>query len=768
MTNQQQETNVGRLINAQDRFAGPQAGPAVVDGTLAPRLQPALADRPADQAEPARTVLRPDSILIPRSGGMVERYKGKPLCAAEAGKLRYGASVAGHGVLRAVPAVWDRFWDWAKLAPLREGGSHRGPVIERHQQAYVTHQRERTRRLGNAAKAATTPWHTSAKVGRVPVAAVTWGVTAGEVSTVAYPTNALLTHTIGALNGWIADLAGALGGAASPLALPVAGVAGAAAVWQGIKAEHHKRRRELEKRNGAEVGVKEDGELLPAIPLADAAHPPAVLEAVRRNLAIERNLVKPLAATPTPWGWEVTVQLKKGRPGDIAGKTAELETLLDVAENGVLVQPHRQRRAQVTLRLIEADPWADLPDAPDYLSARRSITDAIWLGQRLDGVPIVSSFLGKQSIILAASGGGKSILLRLVVDGLAACDDVVLWDLDPSGVGQAPQAAVMAKTALTPDDCETALAQALAIASARTRMLRRLKMGDSWVPSREHPALAIVLDEFPRLTEAGKKMAVALLRIARKAGVVLIFATQDATKGTIGDAIAGQVAFKAGGPGLQDWQSDLLFGVASKASGWAPGRYKPATSADAVNDAGVFFFNGTSTAGGDTALPSKTGYMSGRTAETRAAGYVAAGRLSALDAETLQRAGLTAEQVNTHTDDDAADEAAEQAATTEVTVDQQHQLSPEAQALITAAAQVYADVDEQWISTKAIVAEIAVGELGWSFASERAGEMKVAELLTEAGVAKGREATTGSEGKKVSAWLRPGLLVAAGVDLQAS
>jgi hypothetical protein len=660
-------------------------------------------------------------------------------------------------------AVWDRAWDHLKVAPLREGGTHRGAVIERHQAAYVAHQRERSHAVGTVLSAATFPWTAwRVRIRRTPLPLYTWTLTAGEISAMVYPSNWVLAHTFGLVNGWVGHLVGTAAGAVAPAMGPVGVVAGAAAVVYGISAEHRKRRAALKIRQGAEVGLREDGELLPAIPLADAPHPNTVMEAVRRALAIEKVLVKPLAATPTAWGWEVTVQLKKGKPADVAAKTADLETLLDVAENGVLPMPHRDRRAQVTLRLVQSDPWADLPEAPDYTGTTRSIVDPIWLGQRLDGVPMTSSFAGKQSIILAASGGGKSILLRLTVDGLAACNDVHLWDLDPSGVGQAPQTAAMGKTALTPEDCETALAQALAIASGRTRLLRKLGMGDAWVASPSRPALVIVLDEFPRLTPAGKAMAVALLRIARKAGVVLIFASQDATKGAIGESIAGQVAFKAGGPGLQDWQSDLLFGVASKAAGWTPGRYKPATAQDQVNDAGVFYFSGTGVAGGDMALPSKTGYMSGGVAKARTASYVESG-IPGLDAESLTRAGLTPEEVYTHTDDGDAEEAQHLASVTDVSEDQAHELSADDQALLAACVAAYGEDDSEWISTKAIAAEVAVGELGWAAGEDnRAAETRVGETLRRAGVASTRKTVNGTRSTVVP---RVGLLAAAGVDI---
>lgn len=646
--------------------------------------------------------------------------------------MRYAASVVGRGALLTPVHTWERVCDWLKLAHLREGGTHRGQVLERHAATYTQLQQARAARAGAVVRFMFLPWTTRARIGRVPVALGAWGMTAGEVAYAASPSHPFLSTVVGGFNGLLADAAAAVAGMAGPVVLPAAGVAGLAVVGGSIRREHERRRAQLRARQGADVGITEDGELLPAIPIADCSTPAAAMEAVRRALAIEKVNVRPLSATATPWGWEVVVQMRQGKPGDITRASADLETLLDVREAGVLVTPHRDRRARVTLRIVESDPWADMPSAPDY-SGGRSVLDPIWLGQRLDGVQVATSFASKHSLILAASGGGKSILLRAIVDGLGAARDTVLWDLDPSGVGQAPQAAIMGRVALDPEGCEAALTDAVAIAVARTRLLRTLGMGDSWQASPERPALAVIVDEFPRLTSAGKDAAVALLRIGRKAAVFLIFASQDAKKDTLGESIAGQVAFRAAGPGLQDWQADLLFGSGAKARGWDPGRYQPATSADSPNDAGTFYVAG---AGEDVALPMKVGYMSGDVARARAEAYAAEGLCPQLDAETLAAAGLTAEEVCTHTDAESAGSARlvamSQAPEAEGGAPEVPQ---EARDLVAVLAPVASEFAGEWIPVDVLV-DAAAHAFGWE--PGRATQMRVAALLDAAQVARHR------------------------------
>ncbi|GGQ11333.1 hypothetical protein [Streptosporangium pseudovulgare] len=714
-------------------------------------VSPAKTIKTTPEADKASAGPISDEKAVPAggSGSTGRASTERPLSPGDAGALRYAVSILSHGAARTPLHVWERAWDWLKVAHLREGGTHRGPVAERHAATYTALQQSRARRAGAVAKVAAWPWTTRAKVGKMPVAVVTWGVSAGEGVYAAQPANPLLDAVLGGFNGLVVDAAAAVVHLASPAALPAAGLAGLAAVGGSIRREHDRRRALLAVRDGADIGVREDGELLAAVPIADCSTPNAAMEAVRRALAIERVNVRPLSATATPWGWEVVVQMRKGQPGDITRVAADLETLLDVREAGVLVTPHRDRRARVTLRVVESDPWADMPEVPDYAGQGWTVRDPIWLGQRLDGAQIRTPFASKHSLILAASGGGKSVLLRLIADGLGAAADVHLWDLDPSGVGQAPQAAVMGRVALDPVDCETALTDAVAIAVARTRLLRKLGMGDSWQASPERPALAVIVDEYPRLTPAGREAAVSLLRIGRKAAVFLIFASQDAKKDTLGDSIAGQVAFRAAGPGLQDWQADLLFGAGARARGWDPGRYQPATSADSPNDAGTFYVAG---AGEDMALPMRVGYMPGAVAQTRAERYAVLGRCPLLDAETLTAAGLDAASVYVRTDDGDA------AAPVPLVPVEPEPVPAEALALLEAIADDVQAWPGEWVPA-AELATMAASRMGWE--PGRVAEMRTAGLLDAAGIPSRRRST---------GVVRPraALLTAVGRDLTAS
>lgn len=455
---------------------------------------------------------------------------------------------------------------------------------------------------------------------------------------------------LGELVGTVPGMLGALGwlvGAGNVVAAPL--------LARRLRRQGQAYRDKLAAREQLDGAVTVDGNL-PVRPIAEAAHDQQALELLRRSLLAQSIPVNVVAGRQTAWGWELTMQLVGGsgkRPGDVIKKLEHLEADLDVRQNGVLVQPHVDRRARFTARIIESDPFATMPPLPAYRPGSRTLAEPIELGKRLDGVTMTSAFLATHGIILAASGGGKSGMIRTVVDGLAVTVDAILWDLDPSGVGQAPQAAVMGRRALCPDDCETALRVALRIAESRTRIKDRLGMGDEWQPSAEHPALCCILDEFPRLSTKAKELAVALLRVARKAGVILLFASQSAKKDALGDSVAGEVAWKAGGPGLAAYQARLLFGETCIAEGYNPGAFKPKRGAN-LNDTGTFFLEGA--AEGDEPIPMRGHFITTEAARSRAERAAAAGR-PAWDTDTLTATGLTAAELTGVTDEDDIAEA---------------------------------------------------------------------------------------------------------------
>jgi S-DNA-T family DNA segregation ATPase FtsK/SpoIIIE len=373
-------------------------------------------------------------------------------------------------------------------------------------------------------------------------------------------------------------------------------------------------------------------------PIADARTRTEAAECVRRALASEGIKVSKVEAHRRhDWGWEIEVQLAKGKPGDIITKAPDLETPLDLPQDGLLCQPMRTSRGRVMLRLVQSDPFARMPAAPDRRPNSKRMRDAQLVAYRMDGTPFSVSLLGLHTLVIASSGGGKSITMRTLADALTACSDVLVGDLDPGGNGLAPLADALGVRAIGDDNMgqiEAILEKAVRIAKARPALFARLGMGDNWEPSPERPAIVLFLDEYPQLSDRAKELCIKILRVGRKSRVQLVIAAQEATADSLGDAIADSIALKIVGPSRhQDVKQ--VFGAGAGADGWRPDRLHPAQGED-VADAGKCYVMG----GGSTEpMIYKFLALDGKTATRRAKERAAVGRPT-VDAESLRAAGL--------------------------------------------------------------------------------------------------------------------------------
>jgi S-DNA-T family DNA segregation ATPase FtsK/SpoIIIE len=318
-------------------------------------------------------------------------------------------------------------------------------------------------------------------------------------------------------------------------------------------------------------------------PIADAHTRTDAVDCVRRALAAEAIALRVAGeARRTPWGWEVAVVLRSGTPGGIVTKTGNLETHLDLPAGGLLVTPDRARRARVVLRLAERDPFTGL--GPPPVRGPVSIAERAVIGARIDGSPLTVPLLGVHGVVIGSSGAGKSTTLRTLADAVAACVDALVWDLDPAGCGLDALGPAVGRRERDPAGITDALSDALALAEARPRMLAELGMGPAWIPSPVRPAVVVVVDEYPRLTDKAKALAVALLRVGRKARITLLLAATEATSDALGAAIADTTAL-AILHACRHTDVRLVLGPQMLAEGWRPDRLHPAT-ADDPGDAG--------------------------------------------------------------------------------------------------------------------------------------------------------------------------------------
>jgi S-DNA-T family DNA segregation ATPase FtsK/SpoIIIE len=320
-------------------------------------------------------------------------------------------------------------------------------------------------------------------------------------------------------------------------------------------------------------------------PIADAHTRAEAADCVARALTAEGIALRMTGeAARTRWGWTVPVILRTGTPAAIVAKTGDLETHLDLPAGGVLATPDRTRRARVVLRLAQTDPFVGLGYAPSRQPGTGSIIQRAVIGQRIDAEPLTVPLLGVHAVVIGSPGSGKSTTLLALGDAISACTDALVWDLDPAGDGLRALGSRVGRRERDTIGIESALADALALAEVRPKMLGELGMGAAWEPTPQRPALVVIVDEYPRLSTPAKQCAVQLLRVGRKARVTLILAATEATSDALGAAIADTTALKImHACRFQDIQ--LVLGPQMGAEGWRPDRLHPAT-ADDPGDAG--------------------------------------------------------------------------------------------------------------------------------------------------------------------------------------
>ena len=136
--------------------------------------------------------------------------------------------------------------------------------------------------------------------------------------------------------------------------------------------------------------------------------------------------------TTTPFGWTAKLLLRPGQTiADAIRQREALESALDVRPRSVRLEEDPSRARQVLVRVVERDPHAaPIPWAgPVAGSIRQPLHPGVWE----TGDPVAVSLAHQHTLIVGATGSGKSMLLNVVVGELVAAADVVCWGVDFKG-----------------------------------------------------------------------------------------------------------------------------------------------------------------------------------------------------------------------------------------------------------------------------------------------------------------------------------------------
>ena len=122
--------------------------------------------------------------------------------------------------------------------------------------------------------------------------------------------------------------------------------------------------------------------------------------------------------------------------------------------------------------MVERDPHAaPIPWAgPQAVSIRRPLQPGVWE----TGDPVAVCLANQHTLLVGATGSGKSMLVNVVVGELVAAADVVCWGVDFKGGAElGPWRACLGRVATTPPDTQQLLQAAVAVLDARIAELGR-------------------------------------------------------------------------------------------------------------------------------------------------------------------------------------------------------------------------------------------------------------------------------------------------------
>jgi S-DNA-T family DNA segregation ATPase FtsK/SpoIIIE len=148
---------------------------------------------------------------------------------------------------------------------------------------------------------------------------------------------------------------------------------------------------------------------------------------------------------------------------------------------------------------------------------------------------------------------------------------VIVWGVDlKAGMELRPWAPCLHHLATTPEQAVTLLRSAVTELERRAGLLARLG-GRLWEPSRDAPALVVLIDEYAELPDQAKTYADSIARRGRAVAVTLLIATQRPTQAAMGHgAIRSQMDIRICLRVRERRDTDLILGQGAHTAGWHP------------------------------------------------------------------------------------------------------------------------------------------------------------------------------------------------------
>lgn len=296
-----------------------------------------------------------------------------------------------------------------------------------------------------------------------------------------------------------------------------------------------------------------------------------------------------------PWGWEIDLTLKgKGSTIEkISAASAELRTYFNIKRSGLLIEGDDNASAHLVLRLVTDNPFANMPKPTPAAPNSLDIAQPRTFGLCMDGSDLTLTLDGLRGLVIGVSGSAKSTgVLRCLAEAITASSNAIAIEMDPVKDGMREFEPAMAVPAIRgAQACEEWLGYLLKMAEARAAVRNRLNMGDTWVPTPEHPAIFAFVDEYISLSPRAKELFIEFMRIAKQSGMYPIAAAQDGTSDALGDAIADSFTLRVMLAARKD-DIRVVFGNGAAGAGFRPDLLTPAQNRHIKNDAGQSYIKG--------------------------------------------------------------------------------------------------------------------------------------------------------------------------------
>jgi len=291
--------------------------------------------------------------------------------------------------------------------------------------------------------------------------------------------------------------------------------------------------------------------------------------------------------------WEIDVVLRGSTAGKVNAVCDQLDAHFNIKQGGTLIDPDPAESAHIVLRLVTGNPFEDMAKPTVHAPNSLDISDPHNFGRCMDGSPLDLVLEGLRVLVIAVSGAAKTTgVLRDLAEVITACHNAIAIEMDPVKDGLREFEGVMAVPPIRGNKaCEEWLSHLVKMAKGRNVVRNRLDMGDTWVATKDHPAIFAFVDEFIYLSPTAKDLFIELLRLAKQSGIYPIAAGQDATSDSMGDAIADTFTLRIMLASRWD-DIRVVFGQGAAAKGFRPDRLVPAQNKDIKNDAGQSYIKG--------------------------------------------------------------------------------------------------------------------------------------------------------------------------------